>query len=112
MDTVLAMRRVWYRVISDLYTQEHILQEFADVANKWQGTNLQAEDVLDIINEITYWPLQDEADEYFFAEDSIWNARKIYESSLEFWANTAKQIQVDDVDLDTFLVSREIHGKL
>ncbi len=112
MDTILKMRKVWYSVVSDLYKEEDLLEKFAVVTNKWQGTELTVVDVRKIINEITYWPLKNEVKEYFFAPDAKWNVISIYQSSLDFWTDIKKQVKPGTVDLDKFIIADEIHDKL
>lgn len=112
MDTIVKMRRAWYRALNDLFTKEQAKEKFAEVANKWQGTSLTVDDVEDIIKEITYWPLKDEVMEYFFAPDAKWNAMSIYESSLDFWTNTKQQVKPGTVRLDEFIIAEQIHGEI
>jgi ABC-type nitrate/sulfonate/bicarbonate transport system substrate-binding protein len=112
MGTVLKIRKVWYRVISDLYTKKPLLDKFAEVANKWQGTNLTADDVQQIIHEITYWPLKNEAKNYFFASDAKWNVMDIYQSSLDFWVNVKKQVKPGSVNLKEFIMAEAINNRI
>lgn len=112
MDTIVKMRKAWYRVIDDIYELEGLKEKFAEVANKWQGTNLTVEDVDVILEEVTYWPRKDEILDYFFAPDAKWNAMNIYQTSLDFWVNIAEKVEPGKVDLDKFLIADEIHKKL
>lgn len=112
IDTIVKMRKVWYRMINDIYTKPEMLERFAAIANKWQGTSLTANDVKVIMGEITYWPSQEEVADYFFAPGATWNVKKIYRASLDFWTNIKKQIKPGSVDLDKFIIAEEIHKKV
>ena len=113
MDTILAMREVWYRVIDDIYSDDTTyMEKLAEVTTKYTGSEVTVEAMRNIAENIDPWPSKDEAEAIFFADDAKWKVSDIYTASLNYWVNINGQVKDGSVDLQKqFDTLKKIHDE-
>ncbi len=100
MDTIVAMREVWYKTIDNIYSDDSsYMEKLAEITGKYTGTEISLEDMKNIAENIDPWPTKDKVDEMFFAEDAKWGVEEIYGGSLDYWMNINGQVKKGTVDL-------------
>ncbi|MCI8504422.1 MAG: ABC transporter substrate-binding protein [Dorea sp.] len=114
MDTIVAMREVWYKIIDDIYSDDtSYMEKLAEVTGKYTGTDVSLEDMKNIAENIDPWPLKEEAAQLFFEDGGKWNIEEIYGGSLDYWTNINGQVEAGTVDLQVQADTvKDIHSKI
>lgn len=107
-DTVVATRRIWYRVIDEMYSNpDRVLPILADIMSEASGSEFSPDDIwpeptnLEAIqDEITLWPRLSEVEEFYFDPDSRTYWKPPYEASAEYWVDIAGEVDSEDVNID------------
>lgn len=102
METLVKMRKVWYRVIDDIYSDDDTyMEKLAEIANGYQGTSMTAEDMRNVAFAIDPWPTADEVEDVFFEDGAKWSFEEIYGASLDYWINVKNEVEEGIVDLES-----------
>lgn len=114
MDTIVAMREVWYKTIDNIYSDDtSYMEKLAKVTGKYTGTEISLEDMQNIAENVDPWPTKDKAYEMFFADDAKWGVEEIYGGSLDYWMNINGQVKSGTVDLQKQIDTvKMIHEKV
>lgn len=108
-DVVVATRRIWYRVIDDMYENpDEVLPILAEIITEASGTAYTTETIWpepnnmeSIRNQITLWPRLQEVDSFYFDPESRTYWIKPYEASAEYWVNVSGEVKAEEVNLET-----------
>lgn len=114
MDTIVAMREVWYKTIENIYSEDtSYMEKLAEITGEYTGTEISLEDMQNIAENVDPWPKKEEVEDIFFAEDGKWNIEEIYGGSLDYWVNINGQVEDGAVDLQTQIDTvKEIHSQV